>query len=374
VRFIHTADWQIGMTRHFLDADAQARFADAREGAIRRIGQLAQTTAAAFVVVAGDVFETNLLRPRTVQRALDAMRDIPVPVYLLPGNHDPLGPTSIYQSSVFRSGKPSHVEVLDSEEPVATPHGVQLVGVPWTAKRLIQDRVGQRARLLPPASSQLRVLVGHGATDAMGAADSLAVIDVETVEAAIAGGRLHYVALGDHHSTKSVGQTGRIWYAGAPEPTDYDEVDAGNVLVVDLTVDGVQVAPVPVGTWHFVERTLEVGVGQAAELLDHWLAALPDKAHTVVKVNFRGTISLRDQMELEATLAQHSEVFGAIDRHAHRDELAVLPAFGMWDDIGLAGYGREVLDQLIAGASAADSEGQRCRDALALYYRLIKEA
>ena len=30
VRFLHTADWQIGITRRHLDAEAQARFAAAR--------------------------------------------------------------------------------------------------------------------------------------------------------------------------------------------------------------------------------------------------------------------------------------------------------------------------------------------------------
>ena len=38
MRFLHTADWQIGMTRHYLDAEAQARFGAARIDAIRRIG------------------------------------------------------------------------------------------------------------------------------------------------------------------------------------------------------------------------------------------------------------------------------------------------------------------------------------------------
>ena len=50
---------------------------------------------------------------------------------------------------------------------------------------------------------------------------------------------MHYVALGDRHSTTEVGGTGRIWYSGAPEPTAYDEIDPGNVLIVDLSADAV---------------------------------------------------------------------------------------------------------------------------------------
>ena len=38
VRFVHTSDWQLGMTRHFLEGEAQARYTAARIDAIRSIG------------------------------------------------------------------------------------------------------------------------------------------------------------------------------------------------------------------------------------------------------------------------------------------------------------------------------------------------
>lgn len=43
IRFIHTSDWQLGMTRHFLSPDAQARFTAARIDAIKTIGSLAES-------------------------------------------------------------------------------------------------------------------------------------------------------------------------------------------------------------------------------------------------------------------------------------------------------------------------------------------
>lgn len=374
MRFIHTADWQIGMTRHYLDADAQARFSDARNGAIRRVALVAREQDAAFVVVAGDVFETNLLRPRTVKRALDAMGEIPVPVYLLPGNHDHLGPVSIYGSSEFLRNKPDNVFVLDSEEVVSVADGIEVVGIPWTAKQMVEDRTGQVIQALPPTSTPFRIAVAHGSTAAMGGAAALSVIDADTVDEAIQQGKLHYLALGDRHSTTSVGSTGRIWYAGAPEPTDYDEVDAGNVLVVDLEPGTVTVTPVHIGTWHFVEATLDIEPETADNTLQDFLAELPDKDHTIVKVNVRGTIRLLDQMRLESTVAEQRESFAAIERHEHHDQLAVLPESGGFDDLVLSGYAKEAFDQLVTGASSADPEGQRYRDALALLYRLAKEA
>jgi len=38
IRFIHTSDWQLGMTRHFLSEGAQERFSQARVYAIQKLG------------------------------------------------------------------------------------------------------------------------------------------------------------------------------------------------------------------------------------------------------------------------------------------------------------------------------------------------
>src|ERR1035438_4326805 len=113
VRFLHTGDWQLGMTRHFLSADAQARYSEARLDAIRRIAALARTEGCAFVIVSGDVFESNHLDRQVVIRSLDAMAAFDVPLYLLPGNHDPINAGSVYRSAAFQDHCPEQVDVLD---------------------------------------------------------------------------------------------------------------------------------------------------------------------------------------------------------------------------------------------------------------------
>lgn len=114
MRFLHTADWQLGMTRHFLPADAQARYTAARLDAVRELGRIAVNAQCAFIIVCGDVFESNLLRPQVVGRALEALRSIPLPVYLLPGNHDPVDAASIYGSAEFTRHRPDNVHVLST--------------------------------------------------------------------------------------------------------------------------------------------------------------------------------------------------------------------------------------------------------------------
>src|SRR5690606_10173016 len=133
--FLHSADWQLGMTRHFLGAEAQPRFADARTTVIRTIGALAQRERCSFVVVAGDVFETNQVDRQVVLRALDAMGATPeVTFYLLPGNHDPLDASSVFRSPTFTSHQPENVVVLDTPGVVPVEAGVELVVAPWTSK------------------------------------------------------------------------------------------------------------------------------------------------------------------------------------------------------------------------------------------------
>jgi DNA repair exonuclease SbcCD nuclease subunit len=373
MRFIHTSDWQLGMSRHFLDADAQARFSEARETVIRRIGLLAQEQRAEFVVVAGDVFETNLLYPRTVRRALDALGEFSVPVYLLPGNHDPLDPASIYRSSEFLRHKPEQVHVIETDNVLQILPEVEIVGVPWMSKHMSEERLRTCLEALPPLRTSFRIMLAHGQMTSMGFDETPGVILVNIAEEALAAGTIHYLALGDRHSTTPVGTTRRIWYSGAPEPTDYDEVDAGNILMVDLLPNHIEVTPIPVGTWSFVERLLDVRQGEAVQSVRTMLEALPEKPRTIVKLNLRGTIGLMDQIGIDALLDEQRQVFGAIERHVHRDQLAVLPDSGEFANLSLSGYTRVAFEQLLEGAKGSGAEAERYGDALALFYRLAQE-
>src|SRR4030042_6452228 len=134
-RFLHTSDWQLGMTRHFLSEGAQERYSQARFDAIRTIGRVAKDEKCQFMLVCGDAFESNQVDRKTVARALEALKDVPVPVYILPGNHDPLNAASVYRSSVFIERRPAHVHVIESATPLEVAECVELMGAPWMSKR-----------------------------------------------------------------------------------------------------------------------------------------------------------------------------------------------------------------------------------------------
>ena len=166
MKFLHTADWQLGMTRHFLDLDAQARYSAARRDAVSALGALAAETGAEFVVVAGDVFDANQLAPKVVSQSLNAMRGIGVPVYLLPGNHDPLDASSVYTSALFTKECPENVTVLDRAGVFDVRPGVQIVAAPWRSKRPTADLTAEVLAELR-ADGTARILLAHGAVDVL---------------------------------------------------------------------------------------------------------------------------------------------------------------------------------------------------------------
>jgi DNA repair exonuclease SbcCD nuclease subunit len=371
VRFIHTADLQLGMTRRFLDEDAQARYAQARIDALVRIGELAAREDARFVVVAGDVFETNRVRPRTVGRALEAMTAIPVPVLLLPGNHDPLDAASVYRSPTFVRAKPPHVTVIETNEPIrpTDTDELEVIGAPWLTKRPLEDLAATALTGLPVDGSP-RVLVAHGPIDFRGEAHELFTVRQAVLEDAVATGRVRYIALGDRHSTTAIGETGRIWYAGSPEPTAHDETDAGNVLLVDIDGDRCDVQPRAVGAWRFVSLTVELEGDTDPATLASRLEALPDKDRTVVRLTLQGVVTLTDHARIARIIEEAREVFGSVEAWEASSQLHVRADDDDFADLGLSGFASAAVERLRAMANGTGDEAGTARDALSLLVRL----
>ena len=370
-RFIHTADWQLGMTRRFLSPEAQARFTAARIDAIRSIGRLAIEHDATFVVVGGDVFETNQVDRQIVVRTLDALQDFPaVTFYLLPGNHDPLDAGSVFTSPTFTEHCPPNVVVLTDATPIAAGDGVEIVGAPWFSKRPDTDLLA-RATADLPADGTLRIVVGHGGVDTMAPdPDNPALVSVDHLNAGIAEGRFHYVALGDRHSTTNVNETGRIWYSGAPEPTDFREVEPGNVLLVELDAQGATVEALRTGTWQFLLEEFELTGPEDCDRVRSFLDGIGDKQNTVVKLGLVGTLSLAAYGDLEATQDHYRDLLAGLVTSESRSELAVIPDDEDLAAMDLKGFGRDALDELFERASQENDEAEVAQRALELLSRL----
>lgn len=378
MRFIHTADWQLGMTRHFLDDDAQPRYSAARRDVVAGLGALARRSGAEFVVVAGDVFDANQLAPKVISQSLAAMGRIEVPVYLLPGNHDPLDPSSVYTSKQFLTECPDNVVVLDRAGVFDVRPGVQIVAAPWRSKHPTTDLAADVLAELP-SDGTARILLAHGAVDVLDPdRDNIAAIRMAAVAAALERSAMHYVALGDKHSRTEVGDSGRVWYSGSPEVTDYDhrEADSGHVLLVDMDLEDpthpVTVETHTVGTWCFRTIAADLNNGSDIAALDARLDALPGKDRTVVQLALKGTVTVTEQAELDLCIEKYSRLFAGLENWERHTELVVMPADEEFDNLGIGGFAADAVGDLKEQACSDGPEAQTARGALALLLRLWK--
>ncbi len=351
-RFLHTADWQLGLRRHFLSEEALPRYRHARIEAIRTMAVLARDCE--FAVVAGDAFESNQIDAQTLARSLEALAEFPCPVFLLPGNHDPLEAGSVHE----RIRDHPRARVLVSRETVRP--GLEVVGAPWQTKRPGSDLVKAACAGLEPAPpGTLRVLVGHGNGGAAGDHGDPSKIDIEAAERAIAERKIHYLALGDRHSATRL--LDRIWYSGTPEPTAFDEIDPGFALVIDLDETSCRVARRPVGRWRFLERKWPLAGQADVDALGLWLDEQPQKDSTVVRLRLRGSVGLAELAALDRLLAEARDLFAGIQR---RGKPGIIPRDEDLAALRLGGFARAALDELVA------RKDKTAGDALALLYRI----
>ena len=372
VRFLHTSDWQLGMTRYFLSEGSQERFTQARFDAIRTLGRIAKEEGCQFMLVCGDAFESNQVDRKTVARSLEALKEVPIPVFILPGNHDPLNAASVYRSSTFIEHKPAHVRVVENAVPIKLDDGVELVGAPWMSKRPVANPIENALNDLASTNDIVRICMGHGAVDRIAPdREAVGVIAVADLERVIAEGRVHFVALGDRHSLTKVGIGDRIWYSGTPETTDFAEAQSGYAQVVE--VDGGQVVTkaIQIGQWRFIERgRVDLNTAQDVEELRKSLDDIQNKERTVVRLNIVGSLSLSLRSVLQTHLDESKDIFASVD--FREDELLVLADDTDFAELGFSGFADATVQRLRTKISEGGDEGALARDALMLLLRLAR--
>ena len=259
MKFIHTADWQIGMTFHGFKEKSRIMMEDDRLEVIEAIGEYANKdqNGIDFVLVCGDMFETPRVSETLVKKTFKKIERINKPVYVLAGNHEWNGTEFMFTTKYFLENKPANLHVLEAGiNAVEGLAGVEIVAAPLEGKEDQIDLVKAQLDLLEPTTN-IRILAGHGSIDLiMPAGARKDLIAIAPVEKALADKKIHYVAMGDRHSTTKVGDTGLVWYSGAPEPTSFKEevsADQRNVLAVEITPGtAAKVERVEVGQWEFI--------------------------------------------------------------------------------------------------------------------------
>jgi DNA repair exonuclease SbcCD nuclease subunit len=322
MKFLHTADWQIGMRAAHAGA-ASSRVREARVESATRIIDIARNEGAEFLLIAGDTFENNGIDRAMVQKIGDILARFGGPVYVLPGNHDPLDIGSVWEHPVWSSHIDVHV--LREARPVKLPSGV-LFPCPILGARPASDPTHWIA---DDDSRTVRIGVAHGAVEGNPLIEPSLPIrrDIAT------RGRLDYLALGHWHSTATYEDSDgriRMAYSGTHEATSFRERDSGNVLVVEIAEPGskAEVRTISTGSlhWESTEMML-IERGQLTELRKR-IEAMPLSQPTLIEIRLNGLLFADEAIEitrLEQIMSSRF-LFGRVQTSA----LAPAPADENW--------------------------------------------
>ncbi|NPA95273.1 MAG: DNA repair exonuclease [Thermodesulfobacteria bacterium] len=310
MRFIHTADWQIGKPFGSIeDEEVRLTLRRQRIESVDAIAEAARKHGASFVAVAGDLFDSNTPDKSTVSQLCAAVGQIPVPVLVIPGNHDDGGPGSIYSRSFFQEQQKRHapnMNILMEPAPFEIDDAVILPApclfgskqanpLRWLSGQGIWDGLSSR---------KPRIILAHGSVTGFNESEfsSEHVIDLDIVDF----DRVDFVALGDWHGTKKISD--KCWYSGTHEPDRFprgEGYSAGNVLLVEVERGGTpSVTPIETGRFFWHRLALHVGDKADVELLQGLISRCTSNrvGRDLVRLELTGTVSLSVGAYLEKVL------------------------------------------------------------------------
>lgn len=330
MRFIHTADWQLGKPFAGFDPDTRAALGEARFDAIDAIGRAAAEQGAGHVLVAGDVFDTEGPADRTIVQAVQRMERHPCRWWLLPGNHDFARNGGLWDRLRRHAGP--NVTVLGEAAPHEIEPGIWLLPAPLLHRHTLDDPTEGFDRMDTPGA-KLRIGLAHGSIRDFGSQGETKN-QIAPDRARRSG--LDYLALGDWHGTLRVDD--RTWYAGAPEVDRFERDAPGHCLAVTLASGAPpQVEPLRTGRYQWLSR--EWRIDSAADFHDVTARLLNecDPAATLLRLKLAGMVTMTDRVAIrtacEDDLAhrlRHLAVReGELVASPTREDLATLESEGM---------------------------------------------
>lgn len=300
--FLHSSDLHLGKPFGRHSEDVRGRLRQARHDVLAQLATAARQGGAAHVLLAGDTFDQETPAPAIVRQALNAMAQAEdVTWMLMPGNHDSLAATELWQT--IARDKPTNVMLAMGTEPMDIG-GAYLLPAPCTTRNPGRDLTHDMAAATPEGA--IRIGLGHGGIldfKSLGSAAAEGPSGTIAPDRAAQAG-LDYLGLGDWHGQLKV--SGNTWYSGTPEPDSFKHSGVGSALAVHIAGAGAMpaVTPVPTGTLTWQRTALDLTPqDDCAGLINQSLPPLVQRRDTLLHVVAQGRVGVQQMQSLTAALA-----------------------------------------------------------------------
>jgi len=241
LRIVHTADVHLGARHDDLGEQASAQ-RERQFAAFKATVDLAITERVDLVLIAGDLFDSNVQPRRSVERVaaeLGRLVGAHIRTVIIPGTHDVYDRASIYRAYDLATMSGSRasddlITILTPERSKVHLPAIKTVvhGRVFATKRAPESPLLGLDLAADPPDVTWTIGMVHGSIAIPGKTDRDEVV---VTGEEIANSGLDYVAMGHWHSVQE-GRAGTVTYAypGAPEAVAVDQDRAGKALLVTL--------------------------------------------------------------------------------------------------------------------------------------------
>lgn len=247
IKILHSADWHLDSPLGLKDTNQARKLKEELAKIPQKLAALCKEQHCDLVLLSGDLLD-GAASAATVASLKQALRDMEVPVFITPGNHDFVGANSPWANEVF----PENVHIFKKSvmESVALPElDCRVYGAGFSS----MDCEGLLQGFVAEQEERYAIGILHG--DPTQVHSPYCPITTKQVE----DSRLDYLALGHIHKGDSFrkGKTLCAW-PGCPMGRGYDEEGAKGVLIVTLEEDATA-RFVPLGTPQFYDLEADAG-------------------------------------------------------------------------------------------------------------------
>jgi DNA repair exonuclease SbcCD nuclease subunit len=398
---LHAADLHLGIRITRFDEGACGRISEARFTALQQLREKAAELRADFILIAGDVFDDHSVSRTDAARVFAILEgsQSSCPVFVIPGNHDPLVPGGVWDRDPWLREQPHRrVRFLREGLPHAVPDlNVVVFPCPLRQRRSMEDPTAWiQGHPRSPEDRAIRIGLAHGSLKIMPLPDDDHLIHPD---AALHHG-LDYLALGHWHKRffhKSSDGVERTAYSGTHEPmsfpgasaatatgwssfsTDGDAErfrDDGHGSALFVTIEAAGAAPKfePIETrslrWSAEQRDLTAH--HVGDLISDY-SRQPNPERTILRLTLSGVVDPRGHArieELRQLVRNRYHAGSSLDA----DEVLIEPNADQLSEVVGEGVLKRVLERLKMDAQSSDPAVQRVSNhALKLLYRIAWE-
>ncbi len=341
-KIIHTGDLHLDSAFRGLSSDAARLRRQGLREVFSRIIDIANAEAVDALILAGDIFDAYPIRPETESSLLHDLKRAKCRVFITPGNHDPLTPTSPYATLPF----PENVHIFKSSSlsSVELPNlSLRMFGAAYTTESY-DERILDGFRV--PKDDFINIIILHSNLYTDGYSP------VSSAEIAATGA--DYVALAHiHKPTEILSENGVSFaYCGCPEARDFGECYDTAIYIGEVTKGSVSLSRRAVSDIRYREASADI-----SENANISKTLPPPAPREFLRLTLTGEVNAPDIDGIYDLLSDSYEELAIIDRTtAPRD---------IWEGLSDDGLRGLFLRKMKAALDSCTDENERRKIELA---------